>query len=87
MKLHRDRAGDRIKELGKNLFGVSGTDETIQALEEYFSLITSPVRLSQTSYGAYDKKDIIATMSSNDVSGSNHKLSSEDYRELVDLMW
>jgi alcohol dehydrogenase YqhD (iron-dependent ADH family) len=87
MKLHRENAGERIGELGKNLFGVSGIDETIQALEDFFTLITSPVRLSQTNYGEYNKQDIIATMRSNDVSGSHYKMSSDDYKELIGLMW
>ena len=87
MKLHKEKTGSRIVELGKNLFDVSTVDETIKALEDYFSLITSPVRLSQTSYGDYNKKDIIATMGSNDVSGNHHKLSADDHQALVDLMW
>lgn len=87
MKLHKDRAGDRIEELGKNVFGVSNMEDTIQAFEDYFSLITSPVRLSQTSYGDYNKKDIIATLSSNDVSGMHHKMSSDDHKAIVNLMW
>jgi len=87
MKLNKDRAGDRITQLGKNLFGVSSADETISALETYFTSINSPVRLSETSYGAYDKEEIIKTMASNKVSGAHHSLSEEDHRELISLMW
>ncbi len=87
MKLNKDRAGDRILQLGEHLFGVSSADETISALEAYFTSINSPVRLSETSYGAYDKEEIIKTMASNHVSGAHHRLSEEDYRELISLMW
>ncbi len=87
MKMNKDRAGDRIMQLGENLFGVSSADETISALEAYFTSINSPVRLSETSYGAYDKEEIIKTMASNHVSGAHYRLSEEDYRELISLMW
>lgn len=87
MKLNRDSAGDRIIQLGENLFGVSTVDETISALEDYFTSINSPVRLSETSYGAYDKEEIIKTMASNKASGAHHRLSVEDHRELISLMW
>ncbi len=87
MKLNKDRAGDRIIQLGENLFGVSSADETISALEAFFTSISSPIRLSETSYGAYNKEEIIKTMASNHVSGAHHRLSEEDYRELISLMW
>ncbi len=87
LKLQKDKAGERIVHLGYNLFGVSGVEETIRALEAYFTRIQSPVRLSQTSYGSYSKEEIIAVLQSNNVSGMHHKLSAEDYRKLVELMW
>lgn len=87
MKLQQGKAGDRISQLGQNLFGISGVDETITALENYFNLLKSPIRLSQTSYGRYNKEEIIATLKSNQVSGMHYKLSEEDYQPLVELMW
>ena len=87
MRLHKEEAGDRIIHLGQNLFGVDSINETIIAFEEYFTSINSPVRLSQTSYGHYDKNVIIATMLSNHVSGAHHKMSEEDYKQLMELMW
>lgn len=87
MKLHKDNAGDRILQLGQELFGSSSADESIQAFEEYFTLIKSPVRLSQTSYGSYDQEEIVATLTSNRVSGAHHKMSAKDYQELISLMW
>jgi alcohol dehydrogenase YqhD (iron-dependent ADH family) len=87
MKLHKEKNGERIQELGKNIFGVSTADETIKEFENYFGQLTSPIRLSETSYGDYSKKDIIATMGSNDVSGSHHKMSTDDHKALVEMMW
>ena len=87
MRLHKNKAEDRIIQLGQNLFGVSSVDETIASLEAYFTSIHSPVRLSQTSYGQYKKEEIIAILSSNKVSGVHHKMSEDDYQILLELMW
>lgn len=87
LRLHKDNAGERIVQLGQNLFGTSSVDDTIQALEAYFLSINCPVRLSTTTYGDYDKNTIVTTMVSNKVSGAHHKMSEEDYHKLLELMW
>jgi alcohol dehydrogenase YqhD (iron-dependent ADH family) len=87
MRLHQDNAGDRIIHLGKNLFGTDSVEGTIEAFEKFFTLISSPVRMSQTSYGDYDKQVIITTMESNHVSGAHHKMSKDNYEKLIKLMW
>ncbi len=43
MKALRERAGDRIIELGKALFNVSNVDETIENLTSFFITLGSPV--------------------------------------------
>ena len=70
-----------------NLFCVKTIDETISSFEDYFRSIGTPVRLSDTSYGNYDKDRIISTMIDNKVSGAHHKLDEKDYAQLLDLMW
>jgi len=87
LRLQKDKAGDRIIHLGKNLFGVSSVDETINALEDYFTLIQSPVKLSQTAYGKYDQDLIIATFASNRVGGMHHRILGSDHQKLLELMW
>jgi alcohol dehydrogenase YqhD (iron-dependent ADH family) len=87
LRLHASKAGDRIIHLGRNLFGTHSVNDTINALEAFFRKINSPVRLSETSYGLYDKETIIKTMTDNAVSGAHHRLSEEQYRELFELMW
>jgi alcohol dehydrogenase YqhD (iron-dependent ADH family) len=87
LKLHKERTGDRINKLGENLFGVKTLDETISAFEDYFRSIGTPVRLSETSYGKYDKDRILSTMIDNKVGGAHHKLDENDYAQLLDLMW
>lgn len=86
MKLNKDRAEDRIIQLGENLFGVSTVDETIKQLEDFFTNIGSPIRLSQTSYGDYSESKIIDTLRSNKASGMHHRLSDEDHKRLVEIM-
>ena len=87
LKLYEGKAGDRIIHLGRNLFGTQSVNDSIHALEEFFRKINTPVRLSGTSYGLYDKETIIKTMKDNAVSGAHHKLSEDQYRELLELMW
>lgn len=86
LRLHKDRSADRIIQLGKNLFNVSTVDETIKQLEDFFTSIGSPIRLSQTSYGDYSESKIIDTFRSNKVSGMHHRLSGEDHNRLVEIM-
>ena len=87
MRLHREQAGDRIVQLGRNLFDMGSIDGSIEALETFFTQIKCPVRLSQTSYGDYNRETIISTMISNKVSGNHHKMNGSDYEQLLDLMW
>ena len=87
MRLHTEDAGDRIAQLGHNLFGTESIDDCISSLETFFTSINSPVRLSQSSYGNYSKEEIIRTMTQNKVSGAHHKMNDEDYNKLLDLMW
>lgn len=87
LRLHENRAGDRIRYLGENLFGVPSVEETARSFEAFFGTINSPARLSKTSYGKYDKEEIIATMTSNKVGGAHHKLDENDYHTLLELMW
>ena len=87
IRLHENRAGERIRHLGKNLFGASTVEETARSFEAFFGSISSPVRLTQTAYGKYDKEEIIATMISNKVGGAHYKLDENDYHTLLELMW
>jgi alcohol dehydrogenase YqhD (iron-dependent ADH family) len=87
MRLHKEMAGERILQLCTNLFGTKTLEQCIGTLEAFFNTINSPIRLSQTSYGDYNKQEIIDTLVSNNVSGAHHKMSEKNYPQLVDLMW
>jgi alcohol dehydrogenase YqhD (iron-dependent ADH family) len=86
MKLHRERAAERISKLGKNLFGTGDVDETIGKFEDFFRRIDCPVRLSDAGIADEEAGKIISYLVKNSVSGSNYRLNTEDYRVLLSLM-
>jgi alcohol dehydrogenase YqhD (iron-dependent ADH family) len=86
LKLHMNRIPERIIKLGENLFDVKTVDETIFKLEEFFSSINSPVRLSQIELDDINRQNLLIQMNKNNVSGMNHTLSGKDRRQLVELM-
>lgn len=86
LKLQKDRVPERIAELGRHLFGKMDADAAIEGLENFFKKLGSPVRLSEEGINADKKEEITALMRENKSSGIVHKLSPEDYDQLVDLM-
>lgn len=87
LRYHLKKFPGRIAELGKNLFGVNSPEESIQALENFFILIHSPVRLSEVGIDAADKgEEIIQTWIAKRAGGNNHKFDEAGYRELIRLM-
>lgn len=87
LRLHFDRASDRIAALGKNLFGATSAAETIEKLEAFFVSLGSPVRLKDAGINADEKgAAILETLRANKAGGNHHKLSDDDYRALIRLM-
>jgi hypothetical protein len=86
LRLHKDRCPGRISKLGKNLFGTESVDETIDGITKFFQQIQSPVNLSEAKIPTGQKQAILTQMSSNQVSGSFHKLAKNDLAKLVDFM-
>jgi len=82
MRLLKERAGDRIIQLGRELFGVSTADETIEALESYFKALGSPVKCQEAGIDPSKKEEILEMMNKNQAEGINYKLSNSD-RELL----
>ncbi len=85
MKHHSEKAASRILKLGKDLFGVTGIDETISRFEQFFTLIGSPVRLSQVGIGDDKFEEIVRAMIHSKAEGNHFKLGEEDYRALLSL--
>jgi len=82
MKALRERAGDRIIELGKALFNVSNVDETIENLTSFFITLGSPVTCKEAGIDDSKKADILSLMNKNKEEGLNYKFSDAE-RELV----
>jgi alcohol dehydrogenase YqhD (iron-dependent ADH family) len=83
MKLHRERAAERIAYLGKALFNNPDIDTTIQNFEDFFTRIGSPVRLTQVGIGEDKFDEIIQLMIRNKAEGSQYKLTEADYRQIM----
>jgi alcohol dehydrogenase YqhD (iron-dependent ADH family) len=88
LKLHKNRIPKRILELGSALFSVNNEDDSIYKLEYFFKVIGSPVRLSQMDIiiDQKQKDELLEIMKINKVDGYTHKLSHDDYIQLIDLM-
>jgi len=77
------QASHQISRLGTDLFGNNNIDATILRFEEFFTLIGSPVRLSQVGIGEDKFEEIIQLMIRNKAEGSNYKLTEDDYRKIL----
>ncbi|MBP6870690.1 MAG: iron-containing alcohol dehydrogenase [Bacteroidales bacterium] len=87
MRLHLDRAPERIAHLGMNLFGTTTAEETIEGFERFFTGIGSPVRLSQYGLDTPENRaEIFRTLKANRAGGNHFRLSDQDYENLIQLM-
>lgn len=87
MRLLKDRAGERIIQLGRELFGVSTVDETIKSLESYFKSLGSPLKCQEAGISESKKEEILELMNKNRAQGMNHRLSDEDRALLLSYMF
>jgi alcohol dehydrogenase YqhD (iron-dependent ADH family) len=83
MKAMRDRASDRIYQLGQDVFGTSSVDATIASFEEFFANLGSPIRCQDIGVDPACKQDILNLMSKNQASGLNYKLSEVEREEIL----
>ncbi len=86
MKVLRDRAGDRILELGKALFNVSTVEETIDSLTSFFTNLGSPVTCKDAGIDDSKKAEILALMNKNKAEGMNFKFSDAERRSVIDYI-
>jgi alcohol dehydrogenase YqhD (iron-dependent ADH family) len=82
MKVKKDSAGDRIKELGKAVFGVLTIEETIEAFTAFLRQMKSPVLCAEAGIEASEKEKILALMNKNKAQGLNHTFTDSE-RELL----
>lgn len=87
LKHHQNKILDRISELGKAVFDVDSSEETIVKFEDFFRSIESPVRLQEAGIKENDRDELETTMVRNKVNGMHHKLEKEDVEKIIDLMY
>jgi alcohol dehydrogenase YqhD (iron-dependent ADH family) len=85
MKYHRKKLSERLAWLGQNVFGVKTAGETIKSFESFFRRINCPVRLSEMNIPDVNNNEILRVLELNEASGNVHKLTPEDYPELLQL--
>ncbi len=87
LKYLKDKMPDRIANLGKAVFNTGDADGTIEAIENFFRQVDSPVRMEEAAIGPDKKELIIQTMVKNKSGGNHFKFNEDDIRALVDLMY
>jgi alcohol dehydrogenase YqhD (iron-dependent ADH family) len=87
LRFHKKILKKRISELGENLFGTADVDETIFNLENFFSAVESPIRLSDVGIGEEKFEEILEVMNSNNAGGNHMKLKSDDRQRILSLMY
>ena len=87
LKVLKDRAGDRIQQLGSALFGSTSADDTIEKFEELFSSLGSPVRCQEISIEDSKGPEILALMNKNKAGGMHHSLSDQERESVVRLIF
>ncbi|MDQ7089817.1 MAG: iron-containing alcohol dehydrogenase [Methylococcales bacterium] len=86
MKVMRNRAGERISELGQELFGNPSVEDTIVSFEKFFSDLGCPIKCQDVGIESSSKKEILHLMNKNPVQSLNYKLSDAEREEvLVDI--
>lgn len=87
LRVMKDRAGDRIIEIGSALFQTETIDSTIAAFEDLFTRFGSPIRCQDISIEASKKNEILSLMNRNQAGGVHHPLSKEERKELSDWIF
>ncbi len=82
-----DKIPGRIEFLGRELFGLSGVDQFILKLEEFFTSINSPVRLQQAGIGIDKKSEIINHWLEMKPMGMIFDIDENGYRNILDWMY
>jgi len=87
MKVLKERAGDRILQLGKELWGTSTVDQSIEALESLFKSLGGPLKCQEEGIETKCKGEILSLMNSQDAEGLNFSLSDKEREELLEYMF
>jgi alcohol dehydrogenase YqhD (iron-dependent ADH family) len=87
LKVMKERAADRILEIGQALFAAESVDDTISQFENLFTTLGSPIRCQQASIDVSKKEEILTLMNRNNAGGIHHGLSDEDRAAIADWIF
>lgn len=93
LKFHQYRYLNRIRFLAKHVFDLENVDNDatvisfVKKLEDFYQYINIPTRLSEVGIDVMAKKDILKSFQSNRITVTNHKMTDDDYEQLLELMY
>lgn len=87
LRVMKERAGDRIIEIGSALFQTDTADTTIAAFENLFSRLGSPIRCEEIDIEVSEKNEILSLMNRNQAGGVHHALSDEEREVISNLIF
>jgi alcohol dehydrogenase YqhD (iron-dependent ADH family) len=86
MRHFKNRIGDRIAQLGSQLFDEPlSADESINRIESFFKSLDCPTRLSDMNIPGDHREPLFDAMVHSKVSGGNVKMKEDDYAALIRL--
>lgn len=87
MRVMRNKAGNRIEELGQGLFGDPSIDNTIDSIERFFSELGSPVRCNEVGIQAESKNEILRLVNKNKAQGLHYQFSDSEREQIINLIF
>jgi len=87
MKVLKERAGDRIRKLGLDLWGLSTENETIHAFESFFETLGSPVKCQEAGIDPGQKGEILTLMNQQNAGGLKYRLSDKERADLLEQIF
>ena len=87
MKVLKVRAGDRILQLGEELWGISSVDQSIEALETFFKSLGCPLKCQEAGIEAKCQDEVLSLMNTQEAGGMNFSLSDQERQELLGYMF
>jgi len=83
---NKEKIENRLLYLGKEIFNVNSSDETINNFISFFKEIGAPVSLSELNIPNFNKQEFIGTLIKNKATGFNIKLTYNDYLCISNLI-
>ena len=87
LKTMKERAGNRIQHLGRELFGTSSVEMTIQSLVDFFRSLGSPVRCQEAGIEPSLRNEILELMNRNKAEGLCYALSDKEREKIMSYVW